>query len=360
MKKIFIPLLLFSLQINAQEISVAALGLKPPAQINYTPVKDQYMSSTCWSFSSNSLLESELLKSGKGKNDLSEMFVSRYSMLRKINLHLKLKGKNFFTPGGQFHDVVWVLKNYGMAPEEIYSGKGRGEINYDHAEMDTTLSHLINQYVANGVQELSAGQQKEIDSILNYYYGKPPAVFHYKGKSYTPVSYLKDYLKVNPDDYVEITSYTHHPFYKSFVLEDKYNWTGDEYFNVPLADFESITDNALKNGYTVGWDGDADDAFFNYYSGLAYLPDSIKPNQQQRQLAFENQTTLLNHMMHVVGKSYDNLGNKWYYIKNSWGSITNAIGGFLYMRADYFKIRTVAIIVNKKAIPVSIRKRMGN
>ena len=358
MKKIILPLLLFALQINAQDISVATLGLKPPAQINYTPVKDQYMSSTCWSFSSNALLESELMKNGIGKNDLSEMFVARYSMLRKIKMHLQLNGKNFFTPGGQFHDVVWVLKNYGMVPESVYSGKGRGESNYDHSEMDTTLTRLVNQYVTNGVQKLSAAQQNEIDSLLDYYYGKPPAAFFYKGKSYTPVSFLKDYLKINPDDFIEITSYTHHPFYKSFILEDKYNWTGDAYLNVPLADFEFITDNALKNGYTVGWDGDAEDAYFNYYPGLAYLPDSIKANQQQRQLAFENQTTLLNHMMHIVGLVYDKWGNKWYYIKNSWGS-TNSLGGFLYMRADYFKIRTVAIIVNKKTISSAIRKKSG-
>lgn len=357
--KYILPVIFIALKTGAQEISVTSLRLKPPAQLNYTSVKDQYMSSTCWSFSSNSLLESELLKAGKGSNDLSEMFIARFSMLRKIKMHLKLKGKNFFTPGGQFHDAMWVMKNYGMMPEEIYSGKGRGEINYNHAEMDTVLNYLVAEYVADGIQELSTQQQHKIDSLLDYYYGPVPDTFTYKGKIYTPITYLKNYLGIRPDDYVEITSYSHHPYYQAFVLEDKYNWTGDKYYNVPLADFSAITDYALQKGYTVGWDGDADDIDFNYYTALAYFSKPIKATQQARQAAFESQETLLNHMMHMVGVAKDKNGQKWYYIKNSWGNTSNAYGGFLYMRDDYFKIRTVAIIVNKKAIPDLIRKKIG-
>jgi bleomycin hydrolase len=158
---------------------------------------------------------------------------------------------------------------------------------------------------------------------------------------------------------VEITSYTHHPFYTKFVLEDKYNWTGDEYYNVPLTDFSLITDNALKNNYTVGWDGDADDPWFDFNEGLAYMPEPIHNFQSARQKAFEDKSTLLNHMMHIVGVIHDNDRQKWYYIKNSWGDQTNSLGGFLFMRDDYFKIRTVAIIVNKKAIPEDINKKPG-
>jgi bleomycin hydrolase len=333
-------------------------GLRPPRFINCTPVKDQNMSGTCWSFSSMSLLESELLKKGKGMNDLSEMFIARYSMVRKINRHLELKGQNYFTPGGQFHDAVWVMKNYGMVPEEVFPGKGRGETSHNHAEMDTLLSYFVKECVAEGVTQLSNRQQNFIDSILDHYYGKTPTSFFYKGKTYTPKTYLRDWLAINPDDYVEITSYTHHPFYTKFVLEDKYNWTGDEYYNVPLSDFSAITDYALKSGYTIGWDGDADDPDFNYWSGLAYLPGIINNFQKERQEAFQSQVTLLDHMMHIVASVNDRYGNKWYYIKNSWGN-TNITGGYLYMRDDYFKIRTVAIIVNKAAIPVIIRKKMG-
>ena len=316
------------------------------------------MSSTCWSFSSVSLLESELLKERKDTVDLSEMFIARYSMIRKIQRHLKLKGGNFFTPGGQFHDMIWVLKNYGIVPEEVYSGKGRGEADHNHADMDTVFSWFVKDCIDNGITELDDWQTKFIDSALNYYLGKVPEQFVYRGKSYTPKTFAKEYLKLQPDDYVEITSYMHHPFYTKFVLEDKYNWTGDEYYNVPLAEFSRITDIALQKGYTVGWDGDADDPGFHFFSGLAYLSFPLQNEQPLRQRCFEDHSTLLNHMMHIVGISKDKSGKKWYYIKNSWGKGYGS-GGFLFMREDYFKMRTVAIIVNKRAIPGDIRKKMS-
>lgn len=356
------PLFLFSslfffIYCKAQNLRRGDLKLATPVVKSCTPVKDQNMSGTCWSFSSMSLLESELIKNGKGIQDLSEMFIARHSMKRKIERHLKLKGSNFFTPGGQFHDAVWVMKNYGLVPEEVYSGKARGESSHNHAEMDTLLSYLVKECIANDVTALNVNQQLFVDSVLDSYYGKVPASFFYKDKTYTPKTYLTEYLGINPEDYIEITSYTHHPFYTQFVLEDKYNWTGDEYWNVPLNDFSAITDSALKNGYTVGWDGDAQDDYFDYIEGLAYMPAILKDFPSARQIAFEDKSTELDHMMHIVGSAKDNGGNKWYYIKNSWGS-TNTLGGYLWMRDDYFKIRTLAIIVNKQAIPAGIRKKM--
>lgn len=328
-------------------------------QVPCTPVKDQYLSATCWSFSSASLLESELLRMGKGEVNISEMFIARYSMKRKIQRHLMLKGANYFTPGGQFHDAVWVMRNYGLVPEEAYSGRGRGEINHNHGDMDTLLGKLVNYCVSEGITELNTGQQAYIDSILDHYYGKLPVDFVYKGKTYTPRSWCDEYLGLKADDFLEITSYTHHPFYSKFVLEDKYNWTGDSYWNVPLSDFMNITNTALDNGYTLGWDGDADDPGFHYYDGYAQLaPAAMKDQQAARQKAFEDQSTLLDHMMHIVGKAASR-GSTWYYIKNSWGQTTNLLGGYLYMNDDYFRMRTVAIIVNKAAIPEAIRKKMG-
>lgn len=356
---LFLPLLLFFIICHAQEFSLSALGLTPPKLTNCTAVKDQYLSSTCWSFSSNSFLESELMKMGRGNFDLSEMFVARYSMLRKIQRHLQLKGQNFFTPGGQFHDVMWVIRNYGIVPESAYPGKGRGENNHNHSELDTVLSHYVKDMVTNGVVKMNAGQEHFIDSVLDHYLGPVPSEFIFKGRTYTAQSFLKELLKFNPDDYLEITSYTHHPFYKAFILEDKYNWTADAYYNVTISDFSRITDSALKHGYTVGWDGDAEDPYFDFYDGLAYMPSAIDNSQAARQKAFEDQSTLLNHMMHIVGVVKDIRGQKWYYIKNSWGDHSNPLGGFLFMREDYFKMRTVAIIVNKEAIPAEIRKKLN-
>ena len=335
------------------------LALKPLHLSACTPVKDQYMSATCWSFASNSFIESELIKKGKTGFDLSEMFTARFSMKRKIERHLQLKGKNYFTPGGQFHDVVWVMKNYGMVPENIYSGKPNPALPHNHGNLDTVISHFVTQMLYEGVTMLDQQQTKYVDSVLDYYLGIVPSQFNYQGKMYTPKSYLKDVLEINPDDYVEITSYTHHPFYTTFVLEDKYNWTGDAYYNVTIDNFSAITDNALANGYTLAWDGDAEDIDFDYDDGIAFLPEKINNYQQYRQKAFEDKSTLLDHMMHIVGVSKDKFGKKWYYIKNSWGNNTNPLQGYLYMREDYFKIRTVAIIVNKKAIPEVLRKKMN-
>jgi bleomycin hydrolase len=359
MKRVYFILFLFVACLPAigQRLTRNELGLFMPDKVACTPVKDQFMSSTCWSFASTSLLESELLRSGKGQEDISEMFVARYSMLRKIERHLAMKGGNFFTPGGQFHDVVWVMKNYGMVPEVIYNGKGRGEKSHDHSEMDTLLSHFVQYCIKRGITGLNTAQRHFIDSTLDHYYGKIPLQFMYNGRPYTPKTYLSGYLGLHPDDYVEITSYTHHPFYTSFVLEDKYNWTGDAYYNVPIEDFQAITDMALENGYSVGWDGDAEDDYFDYAEGLAYMPEPVSKFQEARQQAFEDQSTLLNHMMHITGKTRK-MGATWYYIKNSWGSTSNKLGGYLYMREDYFKLRTLAIIVNKKAIPAAILKKM--
>jgi len=344
---------------NAQKSIFEEIGLDTFMVTDCTPVKDQYMSATCWSFASNSFFESELIKKGKGNLDLSEMFVARYSMKRKIERHLQLKGGNFFTPGGQFHDVVWVMKNYGMVPENVYTGNPKPGLQHNHGNLDTVISHFVKKMLHDGVTKLNERHNKFVDSVLDYYLGIVPTQFKHNGKNITPKIYLKEVLEINPDDYLEITSYTHHPFYTKFVLEDKYNWTGDAYYNVTMDDFSSITDNALKNGYTVEWDGDAEDANFNFNEGLAWMPDPITDYQQYRQEAFKNESTLLDHMMHIVGSANDKYGTKWYYVKNSWGNTTNKLGGYMFMREDYFKIRTVAIIVNKNAIPLPILKKLS-
>ena len=349
--------ILISLHAELQVLSRESLGIKILHSIECTSVKDQYNSSTCWSFASNSFIESELLKKGI-RVDLSEMFFARYSYLNKVDKYLATKGKIYFTPGGQFHDVLKVIKQYGMVPEDVYNGRPNGEVNHNHAELDS----LMVQYT--GVMDLqhktkpSEEDMQRLNQLLDKYLGKVPETFVYKGKIYTPKTFATEALHFNADDYIEITSYTHHP-YTSFILEDKYNWSMDKYYNVPLNDFTAITDSALKNNYSVCWDGDAASKGFEYEKGIAMLPYPVTNFKLIRQKTFEDKTSALDHMMHIVDTAKDKDNHKWYLIKNSWGDYSNKENGYMYMRDDYFKIKTMAIIVNKNAMPAAIRKKMN-
>lgn len=326
--------------------------------VSCTGVKDQSMSSTCWSFASNSFIESELIKKGLGRFDLSEMFFARHAYINKINQHLATAGKSHFTPGGQFHDVIKVIREHGIVPEQAYPGKVMMNADHNHSELDTIIKYKMKDYLKTGKKQLSASDLKELNIILDTYLGKIPLTFTWKGKKYSPKTFASDVLKFKPDDYIEITSYTHHPFYSSFILEDKYNWSYDKYHNVPLTDFIAITDSALNNGYSICWDGDVSEQGFRYEQSTALLPSAVLNPVLERQSTYEDKTSGLDHMMHIVGMGKDKLNIKWYYIKNSWGN-SNATAGYLWMQDDYFQIKTMAIIVNKNAIPSGIRKRMG-
>jgi bleomycin hydrolase len=327
-------------------------------KIACTPVQNQAMSSTCWSFASTSFLESEMLRKGIPVVDLSEMFIARYAYFNKIREHLRLKGKTFFTPGGQFHDVVKVVKEFGLMPESAYTGNPVPVFGYDHSLLDTLVNHFVKELLAKGVYKLEASQKNHLDSLFDRYLGKIPKEFLYKGKMYTPLLFAKKIVKLQMDDFVELTSYNHHPMYRTVILEDKYNWSKDGYWNIPFNDFIAVTEAALKNNYTVCWDGDVTERDFHFDQGTARLLYKIQNLENYRNRTFLDSSSTIDHMMHVVGTGIDGFGNKWFYLKNSWGS-GNALKGFLYMDADYFSIKTVAIIVNKNAIPPAIRKKSG-
>jgi bleomycin hydrolase len=352
--------LAFSLSIAAfaQPATPAQLGLQLPPQRHCTPVKDQALSGTCWSFASLSFLESEAKRMGAGDFDLSEMFVARHSYLRKIATHLRLKGRNYFTPGGQFHDVMWVLKNHGIVPGYAYSGLKNGAAYHNHALLDTAVAHYVAGLLANGVTELQKSHYRYLDSLFDRHLGIVPDNFTYKNRNFTPKSFAKSILALNPDDYLEITSYTHHPFYTRYVVEDKYNWTGDLYYNVPVADFVAIANNALQKGHTVCWDGDVTETGFAFENGLAQLEYRGRDWQAERQRTLNDSTSTIDHLMHITGTAKDKRGRTWYCVKNSWGE-SNAAGGYLFMNEAYFTIKTTAIIVHKDAIPKDIARKMG-
>jgi bleomycin hydrolase len=361
MKKmlVLVPVIFLLTICSGQVYTPERLGLKLPAVQNCTSVKDQANSSTCWSFASNSFLESELKRLGHDVPDLSEMFVARYSYLRKIETHIRLKGGNFFTPGGQFHDVLWVMKNYGMMPQTAYPGVNGTEGHYNHSELDTVIKQYVAYLLTNNITSLQQIHYRYIDSVFDKHLGIVISNFTYKNRNYTPKSFLKAVLEINPDDYAEITSYTHHPFYTRYAMEDKYNWTGDLYYNVPIQHFSAITDNALRNGFTVCWDGDVTETGFDFYGGLAWLNFSGKNYQAERQRTLQDSTTGIDHMMHITAFTKDKKGGKWYCVKNSWGNTSNSLGGFMFMSEAYFRIKTSAIIVHKDAVPAVIRRKMG-
>jgi bleomycin hydrolase len=354
-------------------------------QIAGTGVKSQGSTGTCWSFSMQSFLESEIMRNKKSaldKNiDLAEMWTSRNAYFDKAVKYVRMQGKTSLSQGGEPHDVISMSKKYGIVPQEVYSGLSKGETKYDHSEIEGVLKAYCDALVKNlnEGKKLTPNWQKGIDGILDAYFGPKPKDFEIDGKKYTPMTYAAN-LGVDLNDYVEISSFTHHPYYTQFVIEIPDNWSSDAVYNVTLADLEAITDNAIANNYGIEWASDVSEKYFSFKNGLAILPEKnwadmtqperdssfLNPVKQMkditpefRQEAFDNQTTQDDHGMHIVGAAKDQLGTKYYIVKNSWGTEGNDMGGYFYCSKPYFLYKTTGIMVNKKAIPKDIAKKMG-
>lgn len=358
-----------------------------------TPVKDQNRSGTCWSFSSLSFLESELLRMGKPELDLSEMFVVWNTYNEKADRYIRMHGSTNFSPGGAFHDVIWVLNHYGMVPESAYSGSAQGDKLPVHGEMDEVLKNFVDGVIKNRNKKLTPVWNEAFQEILNKYLGETPESFLYEGQTYTPRSFASDYLGINTNDYVEIGSYTHHPFYEQFILEVPDNWLWDKIYNVPLNEMIEIIDYALQNGFTVAWGADVSDkGFATKKEGLAIIPDLDrkemsdaeltkwekldaseqdeklykfeKPGKEKeitqlmRQTDFDNYSSTDDHGMHIIGLAKDQNGTEYYKVKNSWGDY-NKYNGYFYASKSYVALRTIDIMIHKDAIPRQIQKKLG-
>ncbi len=335
--------------------------------IGATSVKNQGMTGTCWDFATQSFLESELLRMGKGVYNLSEMFDVRETYPLKAERYVRYHGKSQFGPGGQAHDVLKVFDTYGAVPHSVYPGMEPGDSVYNNSELDAVLGSVLKTIV--GRRKISQHYKQIVKSICDIYLGKAPQKFEYEGKEYTPLTWAKS-LGINTKDYVEITSYTHHPFYSKFILEVPDNWEDGEYYNVPLNDLITIMNNALKNGYTIAWDGDVGRDNFYRKVDYAVVPvngDTSKTGpekeknvtQQMRQKAYDDYTTTDDHLMHIVGMAKDQAGTIFYYTKNSWGTKDKKYKGYWYMSEPFVKLRTIAILVHKDAIPKDIREKLG-
>lgn len=347
------------------------------SEIKTTPVKNQARTGTCWCFATVSFLETELLRLGRGEYDLSEMFIVHNAYPGKAENYLRYQGMANYGEGGQAHDVINQIRTFGIVPEEAYTGRNNGEEKHNHTEMVAVTKGMLKTMAENKSGKLSHRWEEAYKAVLDVYMGKMPENFTYKGKSYTPKSFA-DELGLKLDDYVELTSYTHHPFYTKFALEIPDNWSRGEYYNLPMDELMTVIDNALKNGYSVAWDGDVSEHEFSQKKGYAVLPfkdwdDKSAPEKEQiitspevektvtqpdRQESFNNYTTTDDHLMHLVGLAHDQEGTKFYVTKNSWGT-EQTNGGYLYMSDPYVRLKTVAIMIHKDAIPREIAKKLG-
>jgi len=331
-----------------------------------TSVKNQSKSGTCWSFATISFLESELLREGKGEYDLSEMFPVYYSYINKAVKKFRRHGNSAAGEGGQAHDVMNVIRNYGITPQSAYSGMLATDTIHDHRKLSAALSEFFKTYLAK--QVLPETWIEEYTNILNEHLGTPPQSFEYNGKTYTPREFAESLI--NLDDYVELTSYQSYPFYEKILLEIPDNWSNNLYYNLPIDEFMQVIDNALANGYTVMWDGDVSEAGFSHKNCIAIAPiekvenlfseirEEYNVDDNLRQTTFDSHETTDDHLMHLIGTVTDQNGKKYYVIKNSWGTERNKCAGYLYMSEPYTRLKTTAIMVHKNAIPQDIAKKL--
>ena len=355
-----------------------------------TPVKNQASSGTCWSFSALGFFEAELLRMGKPSVDLSEMFVVHQSYADKADKFVRMNGTINFAGGGSFYDVMYTLKNYGIVPESEMSGLNYGEEKHRHGELDALTEAYVKTLVKNPNKKLSTAWKKGFDGILNAYLGERPKEFVANGKKYTPVTYAQS-LGLNMDDYVSLTSFTHHPFYSKFVIEIPDNWRWEESYNLPLDEFAKVFDYAIDNGFTIAWGSDVSEKGFTR-NGVAVNPEVKKENlpgsdqakwlnisqkemeeqiykvkgpqpevnvtQEIRQRDFDNYQTTDDHGMVIYGTAKDQNGTKYYLVKNSWGT-DNKYKGIWYASDSFVKHKTINIVVHKDAIPKEILKKLG-
>lgn len=363
MKKAFFTLfLIFSISLAFGQYQFTMIS-----DCHCTPVTSQDRTGTCWSFATSSFMEAELIRMGKKDIDLSEMYFVRKNYEEKARNYYLRQGKAQFGQGGLAHDVINAYASAGAVPQDVYSGLLHGETSYDHSEMEAMLTAILETVLKS--KKAGPHWMDAYNKVIDAYMGSVPASFTYKGKQYTPASFAKE-LGLNPDDYVEFSSYTHHPFYNKFVLEIPDNWSNGSFYNVPVEDLVAIAENAVQKGYSVAWDGDVSEKSFSARKGIATLPASdrddiwdnpgeeVSATQELRQLTFEDFTTTDDHLMHITGVAKDQNGTHYFYIKNSWGEIS-PYEGYLYMSEPYFRVKTVSIMVHKDAVPENIRKKLG-
>jgi bleomycin hydrolase len=331
-------------------------------QIATTPVKNQSQTGTCWCFATISYVETEALRMKKPEFDLSEMFIVRHTYEKKATDYIRYHGNANFSEGGQAHDVLQVIKDYGLIPENDYTGLHYGTTNHVHSEMLDMLKGMLDGTLKNSQKQLTPQWPEAVKAVIDVYLGKVPENFSFENKTYTPQSFAKEVVGFNPDDYIEFTSFSHHPYHTWFDLEIPDNWMHEDYYNVTIDELLGIINNALNNGYSVCWDGDVSESGFSNNRGVALLPyekgdgEKITDMAKARQQTFDNWQTTDDHLMHITGIAKDKDGNIFYQTKNSWGEDSNRYGGYVYMSEAFVQLKTIAILVHKDVVTKEIKK----
>lgn len=372
--------------------TVAGFVFTDVVTVPVTSVKDQNKSGTCWCFSGLSFFEDEILRATGKEMDLSEMFVVRHCYDDKADKYVRMYGALNFAQGGSALDVPYVWELYGIVPEEAYPGLNYGEDKHVHGEVADLLTGYVKTIVRKPNRRISTAWREGLNGILDAYFGKLPETFVYEGKTYTPQSFAAS-LPIKLTDYVPLTSFTHHPFYKPFVMEVSDNWLFGEYYNIPLDELKATVDYALDNGYSVAWAADVSEDGFHWTDGYANIPKEINEadmdgtelarwvklsdrdrqkeryskkgpveeivvTPEMRQQMFDRQETTDDHGMVIVGRAVDQNGNQYYKVKNSWD--TNQVyGGYFYVSVPYFLAKTIDIYVNKAGVPKSVLKKLN-
>jgi len=345
-------------------------------ELDATSVKSQGRTGTCWVFSTLSMMESELMRMGKGKFDLSEMFVVRQSYIDRADLYAKFHGHLNFGPGAQAWDVLNVIRDDGLVPQKTMPGFRIDSTIHDHGEMDAVLKSFVKTLVKNKTGKLSPVWKDAFEGMLEAYLGEYPETFTYKEQTYRPKEF-RNYLGIKPGNYLPFTSFEDHDYYASYVFESPDNWSMEEIYNVPLEELVEIMKESVRKGYTLAWAADVSDPGFRSDAGLAIVPerhwDSYNNQEREemfrqpvkqrdvtaemRQQDFDNYSTTDDHLMHIVGLAEDQMGNSYFIVKNSWG-VDNPYDGYLYVSEAYVKLRTTSILLNKEVLDNDIREKL--
>jgi bleomycin hydrolase len=367
-----------SLKTNQSANSKQGFNFTTVINLANTSVKNQGSSGTCWSYSTNSFLESEMIREGKQPVDLSQIYSARCAYIEKGINYVRMHGAVSLGDGGEPHDVINMFRKYGAIPQLNYSGLNYGTTTNKFNEMSAISEAILKAVVSNPNGELTPNWIQAYTGAIDAYLGKVPESFDYKGKTYTPQTFAKEVVGINPDDYIELSSETDQPLYKKYTLMVPDNWDYNQVYNVQVHDMTDIIDYALKNGYTVEWSTDVSEKSFSWKNGVAYVPEKkyndmsederktmfdgpkaeLQITPELRQQAYDNYGTTDDHGMHIVGLAKDQNGKEYYIVKNSWGT-TNDYKGYLYVTKAFVQYKTTALMLNKNGLPKEIRQKIG-